>query len=158
MVSSIKSLSQALMIVSDTLLEIISSGFILRDNAESCPWNYLTLLWQYPVAQRVDYSVRHANPYVDPWFLLRLLLVPILAKVIVTEISPLNYINSVTSYAFHPCGTAFVRGTRVNISFPHQSETLTVLGYHPMNHPPFHSPFIIPIRFYARLFQGDQGS
>ena len=117
MVSSKKSLSQALMIVSNNPLEITISGFILCDMLVSCPYNHLTLRCQYPVAQFSDYYMRHTKPSAYPWASLQLLLVQILEKVIVAKIGPFTDVNSVTSYAFYPCGTAFVQVLRVNLIF-----------------------------------------
>ena len=104
---------------------------------ESFPCNHLTLQCQDPISQRAYYYVRHAKISANPRVLFRLLLVPILAKVIVTKIGPFTYVNSIMIYAFYPCGTNFERGARVNISSPYLSETPTVLGYSLENRPPF---------------------
>ena len=124
MVSSTKSLSQSLIIVSNTPLEIISCGFALRGMLYGCPCNHLTLFYQFPVAKFAAYSEWHANPSEDPWILFQLLLVPILAKVVVTKIGPFTYVNSVTNYVLHPCGTSCVRDARVNIRFPYYKPKL----------------------------------
>ena len=128
------------MIVSNTHLEIISCGFILSDMLDSCPYNKLTFLCQYPGSQRSAYSVRHTKPSANPLVLFRLLLVKILAKVIVIEIDPFNYVNSVSSYVYHPCGTTFVRGARLNLRLPYKYETPTVLVYSLVNRPLFPPP------------------
>ena len=74
MVSLTKSLSQALMIVYNTPLEIISRGLILREALDIFPCNQLNLCYQDPVAEHAAYSVKHAKPSADPPVLLRLLI------------------------------------------------------------------------------------
>ena len=154
MVSLTKILSQALMIVSNNPLEIISRGFILRDMLDSCPCNRLTLSCQDPVERRAAYYVIHANPCANPQVLFRLLLVPILSKVVVTKIGPFTYVKIVASYAFRPCVTAFLQGVRVNISFPYQSETPTSLGNSPAIQPPFPLSFDYSYQIPSAILPG----
>ena len=107
MVSSTKGINQALIIVSNTPLEIISHGFFIGDMLDSCTYNHLILCCQDPLAKCAAYSVKHANQSSNIWFLFQLFLVPILSKVVVTKIGPSTYVNSLTSYAFHTCAIAF---------------------------------------------------
>ena len=141
MISWTKNLSQALMIVSNNPLVIISCRFILCDMLYSCPFNHSTIFCQDAVAQCAAYYLRHTKPSSDTWVLFWLFLFPLLAKFIVTKISPFTDINSVTIYVFNTCDTAFVWSARVNLSFPYQSEAPTFIGYSLENRPPFPPPF-----------------